>query len=551
MNTDTPLQNRIAIVIVLGASLLIVLPALVWGVPFGNADLIHHLQIANTYFESIRQGVIQPDWNASENLGYGDVTVRFYPPLMHYTIAVFRILTGGWHLAVVAACALWSFAGALGVYLLSKDLTGDVRTSAIAAVIFLLTPYHLNQFYNSGMYGEYAALSLLPFCFLFARRVCERGDGRNVVFFGISIALLILSNIPQAVIGLMTVGFFGLLYLEKQKVFRQILGLATGSVIGLAASSFYSVRVVSEMQWINISQPNTDPMYDYRNHFLLSRFSFDDSGVWFATAFFLGSLIILATAIAASGRFREMRDNAALRNLLILSAFSILMIVPLSKPLWDNFEFIQKVQFPWRFLSVFSLGFSILFACTLGFLNAKNFRHARQVCLILIGLFLIFATFSIKQVVMGAVYIEPAASEKMVSESVPATGLWHWRPFWVDERAFTETEKVKAAGRSVTITRWEPGDILFTADAGETLHARVALMYYPHWRATVDGVPAAVELASDGASTIAVPAQNTTVELKFVEPRPTFVARQVSFWTWLAAFAMIALSFRRRAAPLS
>ncbi len=540
-----------AAVIAFAASVLIALPVLIWGIPQGSADLIHHLQIVNTYLDSFRSGHFQPDWNAFENLGYGDVTVRFYPPLMHITIAFFVLVSGSWLVAVLLAFVFWSFVGAFGMICLAKELLGNLRLGIVAGVIFLLTPYHLNQFYNSGMYGEYAGLSVLPFCVLMCKKVCDNVRPANIALFGASVALLILSNIPQTVVGAVAVGIFALFFLERTNLLRQVAGLLTGALLGAAASSFYWIRVVKEMSWINISQPNTDPLYDYRNHFLFADLSLDASGLWFAFAFFAASLAIISIALIASGKLSELMKHRELRPLMALTAVSIFMAVPLSRPLWDNIDLLQRVQFPWRFLSVFSLGFSVIFAFTLGFITADNLRRYRPHCIVLIGLFCIFATFSVKQVILGAIHIEPGLTQKVIDEAIPAKGLWHWRPTWVDEKAFGVKEKVLMSSRESEIRHWEPGYIDFTVTAGPEADARLAVMYYPYWKATVNDEPASVRPSEDGAASITVPASDSKVVLEFVEPQYTYYARAVSALAWMIILIGSGTAILRRNKSLS
>src|SRR5580765_6366444 len=141
------------------AATLVVLPILFWGVPVGTGDFTHHIQIANAYFESIQNGVLIPDWVLRENHGYGAVTVRFYPPLFHYSLATFKLIFGTWYFAFFATLTFWSFVGGLGVFVWMRDIQGSRGLALASASLFSLAPYHLNQLYNSSMLGEFVAVS--------------------------------------------------------------------------------------------------------------------------------------------------------------------------------------------------------------------------------------------------------------------------------------------------------------------------------------------------------------------------------------------------------
>src|SRR4030095_2636110 len=125
--------------LILCVSSLVILPILLWGGPVGTGDFTHHIQIANAYFESIREGVMVPDWVFRENQGYGAVTVRFYPPLLHYSLAAFRLMLGSWHIAFFATFTFWSFIGGLAAFLWMREIQGSRGQALAAAFLFSFT----------------------------------------------------------------------------------------------------------------------------------------------------------------------------------------------------------------------------------------------------------------------------------------------------------------------------------------------------------------------------------------------------------------------------
>src|SRR5688572_824789 len=93
--------------LLLAVSLSFLLPVLFIGPPLGSADLLHHMTISNGWLESFEAGNLIPNWIDAENSGYGSVTVRFYPPLIHVTIALCQMLVRNWGVAVFAAFLFW------------------------------------------------------------------------------------------------------------------------------------------------------------------------------------------------------------------------------------------------------------------------------------------------------------------------------------------------------------------------------------------------------------------------------------------------------------
>src|SRR5262249_16245863 len=152
---------------------LITLPVLLFGVPKGN-DLPQHYQFAVTFYDGAKEGIFFPSWSADVNSGFGDVGVRFYPPLSYYILDFFRGLLGNWFYARVSTFCFWFFLGGAGVYFWAREWFSQTASLA-AAIAYIFIPYHANEIYNAFTYAEFAAAAILPFCFLFVTRVCNRG----------------------------------------------------------------------------------------------------------------------------------------------------------------------------------------------------------------------------------------------------------------------------------------------------------------------------------------------------------------------------------------
>src|SRR5882762_768369 len=78
------------------ATLIILVPILMYGIP-GTRDLIQHFHLAMTFFDSMSSGDLFPGWVGDSNGGYGDVSVRFYPPALSILLATGRMLFRSWY----------------------------------------------------------------------------------------------------------------------------------------------------------------------------------------------------------------------------------------------------------------------------------------------------------------------------------------------------------------------------------------------------------------------------------------------------------------------
>jgi len=135
--------------------------------------------------------------------------------------------------------------------------------------------------------------------------------------------------------------------------------------------------------------------------------------------------------------------------------------------------------------------------------------------------------------------------ENYVAEKSAALGgQWFWTAF-AKEETFAVNEKVEAFGRAVEIDAWQPTERIFTVAAGDKTDARIATLFYPHWKASVNGAEAVTELAADGAMLILVPSEKARVRIWFEEPFRIRCAFYVSAATWLFFFIAGIYSLRR------
>ena len=103
-------SDRANILIILVASVIITLPIALLGVPKGN-DLPQHFQFAVVFRDSLSHGAPFPSWSANVNSGYGDVGVRFYPPLAYYLLVLFYGVFGMWRPLSKSCVLVHIFAG--------------------------------------------------------------------------------------------------------------------------------------------------------------------------------------------------------------------------------------------------------------------------------------------------------------------------------------------------------------------------------------------------------------------------------------------------------
>ena len=518
-------RRRWPALVVVAVAVLALAPAGLRGVP-SNIDLWNHYRLALPFYDSLRSGDPAPGWLAESNGGYGDPSFRFYPPGIYYLLASARALTGDWYAASLLSFTLLSVLGGLGVYFWARAFLPR-HLAMWAGVFYTLMPYHVNELYQAFMLAEYAGCAVLPFCFAFVERICRRKERRDVVGLAISFAVLVLTHLPLTVIGGIGLLAYGLVRMEQGKRLTTLLRLAAGAALGLAASAFYWVTMISEVSWVRTNRSLTDLSVDYRHNFLFQTFSPENMNVWWMNfiAFATLALVLPGAALLARGRLQR----RGLRVAVFLFLFAFVMATPLSRPVWAILRPLQEVQFPWRWLAIVSMAGSVVAASTIHFWTRQARGRGRPLALLVAGGAVVSVALTFSHVVREARYLSPQQFETTL-RSIPGTpNVEYWATVWANQPPREMKGQVEAAQRTVNVSSWEPERRTFEIGPGATAtEARVRTFYYPHWQATAQGRVLPVRADGDGALLVSLPPDAVSVELEFREPARSRVAGATS-----------------------
>lgn len=507
----------------------------VYGVPYGM-DLPHHFRLAQGFLESIRGGDFYPSWLSSPNAGYGDPSVRFYPPLLYYLLSLFRLATGDWYAGTVLTLSLLTVTGGLGVYLWLSPLI-ERRYAVLAALVYIFAPFHANEMYQAGMYAQYAAACVLPFVFAFTERIVADRRWRDAGGLGISYGMLVLSNLPLALLGSVAVGIYVLVRFAQAFTWRSLYQLAAGTLSGLAFSSCYWLPMLIELKWKSPSGGGQDRWFDYKQNFIFRPSPSEMADYWIPIITTATLLLALPALILLVRRNRKALAPA------LVALITFLMATPISKPIWDAFPALQETQFPWRWLTITSACLSVLVALSLPELARMWKTRMRALALVLFGIPVIVLSFTILQVIKPAIFQNQSTFNQMVLSLAGSETNKDFLPVWVSGKPRAMDGPVEAPARVVHVTEWSTKRREFTIAAGDLTEARLRIFYYPYWQATAEGKQLTTKPADDGALLVSIPPETTTVKVDFVEPKSSYVAGILSVLGLLA----IALLFGEQA----
>lgn len=516
----------------------------IYGITTGN-DFHQHFQFAVSIHDSIVSGEIYPSFVSSPNYGLGDIALRFYPPFGYYILSFVYIVVGNWYAAALATFWLVFFIGGVGLYLLAREEFSP-QQSLLAAAVYIFVPYHLNEIYNNFLFAEFVATAVLPFCFLYVTRICRGSGFTSVIGLSASYALLILSHLPLTVIGSLAFAVYACLLLRKDNLLKSLVKLAASVGAGLILSSFYWVRMVREMSWIKHSSAEYfADTFDFGRNFLFKpanwvNFQDDVLALWFADLMLVAILILAIPSTVFLIKNRR-TVSAFTRAVAVLFFLSVFMTIPLSGFIWKLLPFLQKVQFPWRWMAIVSVTGAVFASVGIIWMAGAMKKSKNPALPVALGAILVVFVFMAAFVIKQAVYVPADDFHKQLATVAEDPSYEGWWPVWAKMSALSQKEKVVIPGRDAAIESWSPTERRFTIAPGESGTASVGTFYYPHWQASINDAPTEVSPSAEGLVSIFVPAEGSRIRLTFKEPGINRAAFCVSAVGWIIALLGIIL----------
>ena len=108
-------SDRFWIGVIVAAALVVSLPLLAFGIPYGY-DLGQHLRLAQAFRNGVLAGSFVPGWGALDNYGLGSIAVRIYPPILDQLWGIMSIVTGEFYFSILFTLTVMMIPGSIGIY---------------------------------------------------------------------------------------------------------------------------------------------------------------------------------------------------------------------------------------------------------------------------------------------------------------------------------------------------------------------------------------------------------------------------------------------------
>ncbi|MBM2712833.1 hypothetical protein JQK88_16695 [Mesorhizobium caraganae] len=336
------------------AATALMLPAFLSGHIIGHSS---HFNVpwSAGFAKQLFAGELYPRWLPDMTRGTGSPVFYFYGPLPFYLAAPFHLITeprmavmlGSWLMLALSGVAFCRLA------------TAFVRSgpALFAAALYMAMPYHLSiDIWHRAAYGEQAAFIFIPLCLL-----CAFSLGRGWIWalgLAASYAGLVLSHLPSTV--LFSPFLVGFCFWSAWRAEKPAAVLARAAAAAVLSGGLTSAYVVPALWLQDMIQADVWGIYRPAEHLLFN-------GSTYAMYEFLSlmagaGVLVSAVAIwvtASSGRWR------AVAPWTVISAAVLLLVTPASGWLWGLSETVDRVQFPWRALTIFDAATCMLVAVAL------------------------------------------------------------------------------------------------------------------------------------------------------------------------------------------
>lgn len=370
--------------IVLLAAALAIAPQLIRGDSCGH-DFDFHLVSWFDALDSWRHGLFYPHWAPSPNFTAGEPRFVFYPPLTWMLGAALGAVLP-WTLVAAALTFLLLAGTGLATRALARQAMSH-GAATLAGCIAIFSGYTLYTAYERSAFAELAGGFWIPLILMLVRRegkpgqsVWRRAFDGTTVLLGLVVAGAWLSNAPVGVMACYFLAAIATAVALLQRAWMPVLRAAVGAALGLALAAFYIVPAAVEQNWVAIHQATDDPGERIENSFLFGhhanlQLALHDVELqkisWIALAM-LGAVFV---ALMVTWRRRTLPGGHRWWVPLALIPPAILMLlVPLSLPVWDTLPKLRFLQFPWRWLVVLEAPLGI-FAASAVWVPRRRLRN--------------------------------------------------------------------------------------------------------------------------------------------------------------------------------
>ena len=563
--------------LILLAAAVAVAPQLIRGPSCGH-DLNFHLATWLDCLNSWKHGILYPHWAPSPNYGAGEPRFIFYPPLTWMLGAALGAVLP-WALVPVAMIFLLLALTGLATRALALEALEE-GVATLAGCVAIFSGYVLFNAYERSAFGEMTAGFWIPLLLFYALRdrAPEAGLLKRASSSALPLALVIagawLSNFPVGVMAAYLLAAGSLAAAIAARSWAPLVRAVGAMAMGTGLAMFFLLPALLESRWVNPGQALNDPSMKVEASWLFARHADPSLAPHDEVLRTVSMIAVAMLALAILGLLVSWRRGHLTRKpgnaqkcggrwwipLAVIPFAVLILLTPVSLPMWNWLPYLRLLQFPWRWLAVLNSPMA-LFAAAGIWVEGRRWRA--------VVVAISAAAFLCAAAAAGLVYYQPCDDEDSVAGTLAAyraggglEGYHEYEPPGTDDEMIARgmpnaclvsasnvelgREKEDGAlywspseGSCLATFRWqsaEPERLRLTAAMPRAGVLILRLRSYPAWRVRLNGAPlASFPPRADGLISVPVEAGNVDLAVDW-GPEPGQVAGR-----WLSAISILLL----------
>lgn len=529
-------------------------------------DLWMHLFIMDQFDKVLRSGVIYPRWIPDINRGYGLLNMIYYPPGFFYLTSAVHSVVADWVYTLFVVSALALAGSGLALYFLARTFYSK-GASVIAALVYILIPFHMLDLYWRGALPQFVGYAFLPLVIYFTFRLGREGRARYCAGLGFTLGLYLLTHLPVALLLMYALGFYAVVWSLKERDFRIGLRIASGVSLGLLLGAIYWLPATIESKYV---YENASIWYPYDESYItllpvkegIPYFTFwsllNQVFAAHAVALIIPVIVLLFAVPSKAPTAGEppMYQSTEPRShrwsptsmWIVMGIAAVFMCTSLSIYVSRLLPKIQVAVPAWRWLVIASAFTALLVGACVDRLRKGSELCGRRLWgyRALLGGAMAFALWvSVHGTIVGALSNWTYKPKAVVTELLEPnfTPKQASRP---DDLPDTPAVVIAPAGGSSEIISWEPQHRQIAVKLEVPSIVRLKSYNFPGWIARIDGQPAPVSSDNDGAQTLNVPPGIHRIEVLFVNTPPRVAGLALSGLALMLIPGLIVLDYVKR-----
>lgn len=516
--------------------------------------------------EQVRNGVLYPRWTEHSYAGLGSPTFHFYGPWSLYMALPFTLGLGlSASRGVMGSSLLALFVLGFGVTHLTRQLceTKHRWVGGVLGALTVLSTYPLVCVFRRGALAEVWAMAVLPWMLAALFRSASNSDLRSRFPLVITAALFGLCHPPTLLLGFLAIGVA--VFVTSTSWRRVLLWVRRGLLpmgAAMALDGIYLVSALLDQKHVKIDQLNLASDNLPINRLLAGRLG--QASTTMAEGFdaeivpgFIAGCVIVALAAWLLWRRRGSPGVVPLRHalfLLCMAAISALMMTDLGRGIYKLLPVLDRIQFSWRWMAVFTVVIMPLWGFVLVSLAEERGRNRR-----VLRTLTVLGTLALVSMTYGAAtasvqwdkdlarrvnrLLNKANREGHTIDAVAPLqdvngGLFHLNGkgelLYLDVKEYQVTARTEwsyptrvypavewASGNGAfSNVEWRNGIRRFSVDSPAGGEVLVRTSAWPGWDATVNGEHQSAERAGEGSRIqLSVPAGHSDVAIRYAGTR--------------------------------